>query len=405
MLYIQYKNQFDSWIKQIQSAKQPVIIFGTDQLARTVQDCLQTRDVPIACLCDNNPNRIGMTIRNALALRPDEAYKQFPHAVYILCGFDVSSRTEMQTQLDGLGNTHQTVLPDSFYCVHIIETGRPVDRDSFSQSVYQWFHRQNDLFALSAVTLETTQICTLRCKKCSMFMPYYPCHEHYDSQMLIESAERFAECLDVIPMLNILGGEALYHPDILSMINKIPQIPNILALCIVTNATHIPTDQALEAMASHAVALRISDYGPSVSIRLDEIIKKCEAFGVTWYALGRAESWVDVGKPEKHGRTDAENREAFRNCVFASTERVKFRNCMIHKGKFYLCDRFAAFLNLGILSETDLQEHEYLNILDSSTSLQDKQKKLMDMIQNTSMLSTCEYCNYPMPVIPAGEQL
>lgn len=93
-----------------------------------------------------------------------------------------------------------------------------------------------------------TSRCTLKCKHCNMFMPYYKEHVDYTAKDILEDLELLFRHVDYIVSYEILGGEPLINGELADMIRQIGdrygnRIGNI---GIITNGTLLPDEQLIE---------------------------------------------------------------------------------------------------------------------------------------------------------------
>ena len=67
-------------------------------------------------------------------------------------------------------------------------------------------NNQKEHLILENLNLEVTEKCSLRCKDCSMLMPYRIEHTEYDTKQMLETLRKVSKCVDSIGCLHILGG-------------------------------------------------------------------------------------------------------------------------------------------------------------------------------------------------------
>ena len=97
-------------------------------------------------------------------------------------------------------------------------------------------------------TFVITQKCTLKCKLCLAFMPYYK----NPVNTTLEEAERivnnYFNIVDEVQIFSITGGEPLVNPELVNIIKKVltyrDKITNTID--IVTNGTLMFRDDLLE---------------------------------------------------------------------------------------------------------------------------------------------------------------
>ena len=115
--------------------------------------------------------------------------------------------------------------------------------------------------------------------------------------------------------------------------------------------------------------------------------------------------WIDFGTWEKRNRTPEHLSNIFKEC---SITRVMDGNWRTRDGKVHWCTRSMRGMELGYVAD---QPDEYVDLLDTSTSAQEKRQKF-EMIANKPYLSACDQCSgdlagtdHEVTRYPAAEQM
>ena len=191
---------------------------------------------------------------------------------------------------------------------------------SMEQFLTEWFWNYKKKVCLMEVHSTITSRCTLKCKHCNMFMPYYREHVDYTAKDILEDLELLFRHVDYIVAYEILGGEPLINGELADMIRQIGdrygnRIGNI---GIITNGTLLPDEQLIEISKKYNVKYDFSDYTDVVS---DAGLR---------YSVNRSLRWCDFGFPVNNRMYDFDKvREHMLSCgpIFHG----------LNDGKYYYC--------------------------------------------------------------------
>ena len=204
---------------------------------------------------------------------------------------------------------------------------------SMEQFLTEWFWNYKKKVCLMEVHSTITSRCTLKCKHCNMFMPYYREHVDYTAKDILEDLELLFRHVDYIVAYEILGGEPLINGELADMIRQIGdrygnRIGNI---GIITNGTLLPDEQLIEISKKYNVKYDFSDYTDVVDYkkRFDSAVKIVSDAGLR-YSVNRSLRWCDFGFPVNNRMFDFDKvREHMLSC------RPIFHG--LNDGKYYYC--------------------------------------------------------------------
>lgn len=204
---------------------------------------------------------------------------------------------------------------------------------SMEQFLTEWFWNYKKKVCLMEVHSTITSRCTLNCKHCNMFMPYYKEHVDYTAKDILEDLELLFRHVDYIVAYEILGGEPLINGELADMIRQIGdrygnRIGNI---GIITNGTLLPNEQLIEISKKYNVKYDFSDYTDVVDYkkRFDSAVKIVSDAGLR-YSVNRSLRWCDFGFPVNNRMYDFDKvREHMLSCgpIFHG----------LNDGKYYYC--------------------------------------------------------------------
>lgn len=204
---------------------------------------------------------------------------------------------------------------------------------SMEQFLTEWFWNYKKKVCLMEVHSTITSRCTLKCKHCNMFMPYYKEHVDYTAKDILEDLELLFRHVDYIVAYRILGGEPLINNELKDMIKQIGDRygDRIGNMGIITNGTLLPDEKLIETSKKYNVKFDFSDYTDVVDYkkRFDESVKIVSEAGLR-YSVNRSLRWCNFGFPVNNRMYDFDKvREHMLSCgpIFHG----------LNDGRYYYC--------------------------------------------------------------------
>lgn len=173
--------------------------------------------------------------------------------------------------------------------------------EQFAVEWYQMNRRQTNIIEVH--TAVTTK-CTLNCKNCNMFIPYYPKDKRKDLSFaeMKEDIDALLKYVDYIFWYIFLGGEPFLNKELKDIIAYIGKTypDKIGHMGITTNGTIIPDDETLMQIKKYKVRVSISDYTKIVSYeeKMNSFIDKLDEWEI-WYIRNQSTEWKDFGFPSE----------------------------------------------------------------------------------------------------------
>lgn len=247
---------------------------------------------------------------------------------------------------------------------------------------------------MSNVSLVITLRCSLKCKLCTAFAPYYETPPHYSFETIKNSIDKYFEIVEYVDKFTINGGEVLLHKnfdDIVEYLYK--YIDHIGMLEFLTNGTLVPSSKTLQILAkTPKVDIMINNYGDNISKKVPEIVGLLEEYGIKYRLREQNEKerycggWVDITDLSKKNRTVEQTNELFANCVYPGA----FRCFAIFGDKAYICGVYLRCKETGIIADN---VNEYVDFsIDSSLTCEERKKKILNFFDKPHF-SSCEFCN------------
>ncbi len=238
---------------------------------------------------------------------------------------------------------------------------------------------------------ETNTSCTLRCKECHSYMPYFTKDTQYMSnfETFKKELDKLLKAVDILPSFRFQGGETLLVKDLAKMVEYACSKKQIQHIQIISNGTIIPSEELLYAMKNPKVLLSLSDYSINESIKnklkYDEILKLCRENGVN------AKHWLTKAGDKWVARVVIKNNDS-RNSELAIKN---LRDCrcmstvvMLFKGKLHICP--AAVYFATTTPDFIIPDGEVVDILNTPQKLLNKQIK---EFANKDVFYLCGRCD------------
>lgn len=235
-----------------------------------------------------------------------------------------------------------------------------------------------------------TDYCTLNCKSCIVGIPYVQKKHHVLPEEMDYQLQEIFKIWDTCVRLNLVGGEALLHPNIYEIVKTSLKYQNqFQSMRITTNGTIVLKDELLKLLSECGKPFDfvISNYG-MLSKNLSALVKQLRSYQIPYridnytgddqYYGG----WVDLGDYQRIERSGGELKETYQGCC-----QVKTRFLSIYHGKVLQCVRAHRLLAVeGILPGKE----DYIDLYDASLPIEKKREIASHFFQNPT--ETCEYC-------------
>lgn len=250
---------------------------------------------------------------------------------------------------------------------------------------------------MPSVYLCVTFRCSLKCKLCVNYTPYYKKPYHPTLEHLYQSIDRYFEIVDHVGCFSISGGEPLLRRDLPQIIQKLRQYENRMdRLEIITNGTIIPLDELIGELKGFEIKLNlmVDDYGPDKSVHALAAYKKFQEIKGANVILRDYHSedmhcggWVDHGiRTDSVQKSPEEAKGLFKKCAYP--QKLAFCPSIVD-GKIYSCSQQRRAIELGLVEAAPSEVFDLFDSSQSDASI----KERINALYNTDMLSACAYCN------------
>lgn len=173
----------------------------------------------------------------------------------------------------------------------------------FFIAIWNWKYKQK--LVASYITINITNFCSLRCKKCAAYVPYIENPSHRDLELIKRDIDGLFSVFDGVARFQIVGGEPMVYPQLDELLGYLglKYAHKIDKLDVVTNGTIFPKENILKIMNMYGFSFSISDYSVSgvkntSSSHYEEFMKICNRWNVS-ADINSSLRWIDLGAPVK----------------------------------------------------------------------------------------------------------
>jgi hypothetical protein len=244
-------------------------------------------------------------------------------------------------------------------------------------------------FRLKRLAVIITTRCSLRCPHCLHLNPYYKEREDFDAEMILSSIQQILSVADCVESAVIMGGEATLHPQLPAIITTLNDAPNLLEVCLSTNASRLPQPALIEALKLPRSRVFVSNYDKAITPCSAEFIRLLEDNAIRHDVSSPENRWVDAGGAEDRGRNRDDRAWMYARCLFASCPALMGDN-------LYVCPRNANAVKLGIILHDESGGMRLSGITGN-----DLKEKIIDTLYMREEIAACNRCDF---IVKGGEQ-
>lgn len=240
-------------------------------------------------------------------------------------------------------------------------------------------------------TLIVTFRCTLKCKLCCVYAPYYKGAKDYPLQELERSVTSFFQLIDFCEVFNIQGGEPLLHPDLSRVIEHVMKYKGqIKTVLLTTNGTLMPKPELIEVLRRFrdSIQVNISNYGPDLSRKVPQLTVLLNENGIrnnTFKYYGTEMhygGWLDFTDHTFKNLSEEELIRQCEECGCRSSSQFAIRG-----GELFCCGRNMRRSDLGIIPK---DEKSRVDMFDSRTVSEKREN--VRAILSAKYTPACPYC-------------
>lgn len=254
----------------------------------------------------------------------------------------------------------------------------------------EWYWKNRQQVCFSQVFTSLTSRCTLKCKYCSMLMPYYEKDFDVTKEEFRENLELLFKYTDYLMSFYLIGGEPFLNHDLAYILQILGEkySSRIGYIQIITNGTVIPDNDVLEMLQRYKVKVRISDYTHVLpyETRIQEV-KALFAREKIEFTVYTFREWCDLGIPMKEepvGNTEEAYRQHMLNCSVGCH--------LINDRKLFYCGTLFSAEKSG---RYKLKESDYLALDNMGDADYEAKKKILKYCldgPDSGYISLCKIC-------------
>lgn len=371
--------QTESFQKEKVKKSQKIIIYGAAVYGEIALRGLETLGLKLDCFVDRG--YIGQRYLGYDVISPEELIKM-NNAVVIIASLNYFGEiVEFLKNIDNIQYYDMEELMHLDYSNSRLSEYALEEVQHFEKYQVTIENYDKDAFIINHCEIVVTEKCTLKCKDCANLMQYYKKPESFEVKKIIREFNRLLQSIDLLCELRILGGEPFICKEIDELLKEYVKCHKVKRITIYTNATLIPDQNIISALANKKIAVHISDYGMcSRNInRLREILTENNIV----YYVHQYEKWRDFGDLEKRNYTKEQATQLYQTCFSGKCY-------TFYRGRFYLCPRAAHGERLEVFQN---KKSEYVDFSNEDFVISDKRKELKEVIDNVQTLTACNYCN------------
>jgi hypothetical protein len=359
------------------------ILFGVGRNYNLYRECLKGR-INVKYCVDNDKCKQG-TMLDGVEIKSPEVLLQSRTNEKIL--IVTGSYCAIRDQLLAMGYKNNV---DFCYIRHLVP-------------LLHW-HRERRLF-VTDVSFLITLNCTLRCKHCSLMVPYNDRARHRTLESLVADVDLLFKQVDFVYNFKVMGGEPTMTPHLDGIIDHLGANyrKKIGQLRIVTNATVPLKESTLALFEKWGVEVEVNDYSEFVSYAhgVDQYLAALKSHAIRYvnYRPTKKDKWVDFGDLSKpNGLDESQVRDLFDGCAYYSRG--------LYDKKLYYCTIECGLVALGAFVGAG---NDYLPLDTNDTGLKERLFSFETGGLPLGYTTLCRNCNGDYDVnkmvISAGEQL
>lgn len=343
-----------------------IVIYGLGVMARKCIDMLM-EDFHIPYIIDNAPEKSGTFYKGIPVISQEEAKRRNEwYPMVVIATINVYNSISETLAKDGFVENEDYCLLDLF--------------------VAEWYwHNRKQVHLVEVHTTITTR-CTLKCRNCNMFMPYFNNHAEISLEAFRQDIDALFHVADKVFSIGLLGGEPFLNDQLADMIGYLSERygDRIGEITVITNGTILPDEKLLQALKSCNVRVHVSDYTSAVPYekRLEEFEQAMIDAGIE-YRINTSLVWSDFGFPEQPFNF-ADVRTHMMECF------PVFRG--LNDKKLYFCHVAWSAEKLG---KYRLKEGDYFDLLSETIDSEEEKKRFLNYSlggKEDWHLSFCKVC-------------
>ena len=362
-----------------------LILYGAGINGLVASVLLKKMGVEFICFADGDKNKWNTKYLGKPVISPEDMKESYPDAAIMITPYHLRPVYKL---------LHEMGYKTLFDCLHLFlefDTEEiepqlpsrylpgqfPIAINNYMRKLHT-FHVSGRT-GYKSLTIFVTEKCTLRCKKCMSYMPYYNNPKDCDFKIMNIALDRLL-CYGRFSHIFIEGGEIFLYDNLAELVEKLISHANIDLIYPITNATLLPDSRVIQSFRNEKVKVRISNYG-DYSWKFNELISLFRKENISYYSA--LVKWYDIVQPILFDRQEYNNQLIFENCCKSDG------NPFLVHGKLYRCPFAAHLENLGVLPHSPDDSVDLIAEPYDETELH---KKIDEFYTREKFIQACRYC-------------
>lgn len=382
------------FLKQISHMSQKkIVIFGANKTGQLALCAFKKLNIEVSYIMEQDSGKIGQTFFGVDTLSPLEIYNIDKDAIIFISHPQIENGIKTLLKIGfknifsciDLWKMHEFNNDESFNFLKNLEPTMEKIMghvDYHEYSVLKYLGKIEKKLVMTNVDFVITEACSMKCESCSNLMQYYERPKNSDEDTMFKSIDRLMECVDSLLEARVFGGDPFMNKNMYKYLYKLVDIKKIKKVIIYTNAVIMPKKINLDALIHKKIKVHITDYGPNLSKKRDEVINFCKDNNVS-YECDVTKKWDPLGKLDCLNETHEQLNKKFKDCCVNNLFQV------LH-GKVYKCPFSAHGTNMNFWSAD--KKYDYVDLLDEKIDTSELREKLFNFYHSDKYLTACKYC-------------
>lgn len=276
-----------------------IVMFGFGRQGKKMYSTL-CKDFDIVAIIDNDMEKWGKRINGRTIV-------SFEQALSLLHQYKIIVTTSQH---------YYQIISKQLQTIGLREN---IDYVMYQQFITEWYYKYKNKINVLKTDISLTSLCTLNCKKCMQFLPYWKSDRKKENSLekIKNDIDIYFKCVDYLFDLDIVGGEPFLYRDLKDFIIYIGENyrTRIGYVGFITNGMIIPEDEVLELLHRYSINVSISDYSETVgyNYKIELLCAKLNEYQIS-YMRNRHIDWFDFGFPEERYYYEGEAAMSHMQC-------------------------------------------------------------------------------------------
>ena len=380
-------------IKEFKNKKKNIVIYGSNKTGQLALCAFKKLKIKVSFIMEQDINKVGKEFFGIKILSPLEIFNIDKNAIIFISHPQIENGVKTLTDL-GFKNIYTCIDLWKFHdfnnseSLNFLDNINPTNEkitghiDYHKYNVLKYLAKLEKNLVVTNVDFVITEACSMKCVSCSNLMQYYERPKNSNEEEMFKSIDRLMECIDELLEARVFGGDPFMNKEMYKYLYKLVKFEKIKKVIIYTNAVLMPKKVNLEALKNKKIKVHITDYGPKLSKKKDEVISFCEENNVA-YECDVTKKWDPIGKLDNLKESDEKLSKKFKECCVNNLFQV------LH-GKVYKCPFSAHGSNMNFWTKDE--KYDFVDLLNMEEDIPELKRKLFNFYHSDKFLTACRFC-------------